>query len=53
MAYFCFAMFVYKDFIQSGRSLKVVALFSGNNFSSNIIELLQMHDTIQIEWNYA
>ena len=23
------------------------------NFSSYIIELLQLHDTIQIEWNYA
>ena len=37
---------------QSGRSPKVVALFS-TNFSSYIIELLQLHDTIQIEWNYA
>ena len=33
---------------QSGRSPKVVALFSATNFSSNIIELLQLHDTIQI-----
>ena len=38
---------------QSGRSPKVVALFSATNFSSNIIELLQLHDTIQIKWNYA
>ena len=38
---------------QSGRSPKVVALFSATNFSSYIIELLQLHDTIQIEWNYA
>ena len=36
------------DTIQSGRSPKVVALFSATNFSSNIIELLQLHDTIQI-----
>ena len=34
---------------QSGRSPKVVALFSATNFSSYIIELLQLHDTIQIE----
>ena len=33
---------------QSGRSPKVVALFSATNFSSNIIELLQLHDTIHI-----
>ena len=38
---------------QSGRSPKVVTLFSATNFSSYIIELLQLHDTIQIEWNYA
>ena len=38
---------------QSGRSPKVVALFSATNFSSYIIELFQLHDTIQIEWNYA
>ena len=38
---------------QSGRSPKVVALFSATNFSSYIIELLQLHDTIQIIWNYA
>ena len=38
---------------QSGRSPKVVALFSATNFSSNIIELFQLHDTIQIKWNYA
>ena len=38
---------------QSGRSPKVVALFSATNFSSYIIELLQLHYTIQIEWNYA
>ena len=38
---------------QSGRAPKVVALFSATNFSSYIIELLQLHDTIQIEWNYA
>ena len=34
---------------QSGRSPKVVALFSATNFSSNIIEMLQLHDTIQIK----
>ena len=38
---------------QSGRSPKVVALFSATNFSSYIIKLLQLHDKIQIEWNYA
>ena len=38
---------------QSGRSPKVVALFSATNFSSFIIELLQLHDTIQIKCNYA
>ena len=38
---------------QSGRSPNVVAFFSANNFSSHILELLQLHDTIQIKWNYA
>ena len=38
---------------QSGRSPKVVALFSATSFSINIIELLQLHDTIKIKWNYA
>ena len=38
---------------QSGRSPKVVALFSATNFSSYIIELLQLHNTIQIKWDYA
>ena len=38
---------------QSGRSLKVAALFFATNFSSNILELLQLHGTIQIKWNYA
>ena len=33
----------------TGRSPKVVALFSATNFSSYIIELLQLHDTIQIK----
>ena len=33
---------------QSGRSPKVVAHFSATNFSSNIIELLQLHAKIQI-----
>ena len=33
---------------QSGRSPKVVAPFSASNFSSFIIELLQLQDTIQI-----
>ena len=32
---------------QAGRSPKVVAL-TATNFRSNIIELLQLHDTIQI-----
>ena len=40
-------------FKQSGRSPKVVALFSATNFSSYFIELLQLHDTIQINRNYA
>ena len=39
--------------IQSGRSPKVVALFSATNFSSDIIELLQLEDAIEIQWNYA
>ena len=38
---------------QSGRSPKVVALFSATNFSSYIVELLQLHDKIQIKWSYA
>ena len=38
---------------QSGRTPEVVALFSAASFSSNIIELLQLHDTIKITWNYA
>ena len=38
---------------QSGGSPKVVALFSATNFSNYIIELLQLHDTIQIKRNYA
>ena len=38
---------------QSGRSPKVVALCSATNFSSYIIELLQLHDKIQIKLNYA
>ena len=33
---------------QSGRSPKVVTLFSATNFSSNIIDLLQLHDANQI-----
>ena len=36
---------------KSGRSPKVVALFSATNFSSYIIELFQLHDKIQIKWN--
>ena len=38
---------------QSGGSPKVVALFSATIFNNNIIELLQLHDTIQIKLNYA
>ena len=34
--------------LQPGRSPKVVAFFSATNFSSNIIELLQLLDAIQI-----
>ena len=33
---------------QLGRLPEVVALFSATNFSGIIIELLQLHDTIQI-----
>ena len=33
---------------QSGRSPKVVALFSATNISNYIIELLQLHDIFQI-----
>ena len=43
----------HKDSDQSGRSPKVVALFSATNFSSHVIELLQLHDAIQIKFNYA
>ena len=39
--------------LQSGRSPKVVALFSATNFSRNIIKLLQLHDTIQIEQTFV
>ena len=42
-----------KYHVQSGRSPKVVALFSATNFNSYIIELLQLQDAIQIQWNYA
>ena len=45
--------FLSRFFYHSGRSPKVVALFSATNFSSFIIELLQLYDTIQIKWNYA
>ena len=38
---------------QSGRSPKVVALFSATNLSSNIMKLVQLLDTIQIKLNYA
>ena len=38
---------------QLGRSPKVVALFSATNFSSYIIELLQLHGRIQIKLNYG
>ena len=38
---------------QSGRSPKVLAILYATNFSSYIIELLQLHDTIQIKWNYV
>ena len=41
------------DNYQSGRSPKEVALFSATNLSSYIIELLQLHDIIQIKWNYT
>ena len=45
--------YVSRNSQQSGRSPKVVALFSATNFTSNIWELLQLHDIIQIKWNYA
>ena len=38
---------------QSGTSPKAVALFSATNSSSYKIELLQLHDTIQIKWNFT
>ena len=38
---------------QSGRSPTVEALFSATNFNSYIIELLQLHITIQMKWNHA
>ena len=38
---------------QSGRSPKVVALFSANNFGNFISKLLQLHDAIKIKWNHA
>ena len=34
---------------QTGRSPKVVALFSATNFSSYNIELSQLHDAIKIK----
>ena len=37
-----------KHIKQSGRSPKIVALFSATNFSSYIIELLQLHDTFKL-----
>ena len=38
----------------TGRSItKRSSTFSTTNFSSYIIDLLQLHDTIQIKWNYA
>ena len=37
-----------KPIEQSGRTPKVVAIFSATNFSSYIIELLQLRDTIKI-----
>ena len=50
-----YARFSYltQDNQESGRSPKVVALFSATNFSSNIIELLQLHGTIQMKLDYA
>ena len=39
--------------MQTPFSSQVVALISATNFSSYIIELLQLLDTIQIKWNYA
>ena len=41
------------DPYQSGRSPKVVALFSATNYSSHIIKFLQLHNVIQIKWNYT
>ena len=42
-----------KEVRHAGQSPKVVALFSATNFSSYIIGLLQLHDTIQIKYNHA
>ena len=44
---------LFDSLYQSDRSPKEVAHFSATNFSSYIIELLQLYYTIQIEWNYA
>ena len=51
----CFNVVKNSHFVhnQSSRSPKIVALFSATNFSSYIIELLQLHDTIQIKWNHT
>ena len=49
---FCHTCYMVED-EQSGRSPKVVALFSATNFSSYIIELFQLHDTNQIKCNHA
>ena len=32
--------------------IKQLSFFSATNFSSFIIELCQLHDKIQIKWNY-
>ena len=51
--YYYSGMVCWGHSLQSGRSPKVVTLFSATNFISYIIELLQLHDTIQSECNYA
>ena len=38
---------------QSGRPPKVAALFSATNISSNIVWLLQLHDTIQTKSHFC
>ena len=68
MAYFSELLMLVNQFLSLSQSQIIVfcawhlsvrkitkssSTFSATNFSSNIIELLQLHDTIQIKWIYA